>query len=129
MRLRLLLMVAVIVLLVPRARADEQKPAPPPTTAAATLSVSARPWGVSTRYVGGTEGNMRFDIADLTDCGINTLRIYGDMSRFEPTDDDGVYGSPTIAEIKADPEPHPLEAVGRDHGWALLLARARGHVA
>jgi hypothetical protein len=74
-----------------------------PTTAEATIAVSPDQWGVSTRYIGGTEGDSRFDIDDLTDCGLNTLRIYGDMSRLEPTDDDGEYGSPTIAQVKADP--------------------------
>jgi hypothetical protein len=73
----------------------------------AAITVGARQWGVSTRYIGGTEGDRRFDIADLTDCGVNTLRIYGDMSRFEPVDDDGRYGSPSIAEIKANPNVIP----------------------
>ncbi len=85
--------------------AAEEKPAP--TRAEATIKVSPDRWGVSTRYIGGTEGNARFDIDELTDCGINTLRIYGDMSRFEPTDDGGEYGSPTIAEINADPDVIP----------------------
>ena len=72
-------------------------------TAAATITVKPEQWGVSTQCIGGTEGNARFDIADLLDCGLNTLRIYGDMSRFEPTDDDAKYGSPSIAQIRADP--------------------------
>lgn len=82
---------------------------PAPSTSEATIIVSPEQWGVSTRYIGGTEGDSRFEIADLTDCGINTLRIYGDMSRFEPADDDGVYGSPTIADIKADPNIIPWQ--------------------
>ncbi len=77
--------------------------------AEATITVSPEQWGVSTRYIGGTEGDSRFDVEDLTDCGINTLRIYGDMSRFEPTDDGGEYGAPTIAQIKADPDVIPWE--------------------
>ena len=71
--------------------------------ASAKITVDPHPWGVSTRYIGGTEGSARFDIRDLTDCGINTLRIYADMSRFEWVDDDSRYGSPSIAEIKANP--------------------------
>ena len=86
---------------------SEEKPAP--TTAEAKITVSPDQWGVSTRYIGGTEGSARFDIDELTDCGINTLRIYGDMSRFEPTDDDGEYGSPSIAQIKTDPNVIPWE--------------------
>lgn len=87
------------------ARAAEEAPAP--TAADAKITVSPDQWGVSTRYIGGTEGSARFDIDELTDCGINTLRIYGDMSRFEPTDDGGEYGSPSIAQIKADPDVIP----------------------
>lgn len=91
----------------PEARAAEEPPAP--TRAKATINVNPQQWGVSTRYIGGTEGDSRFDIADLLDCGINTLRVYGDMSRFEPTDDGGEYGAPTIAQIKADPDVIPWD--------------------
>jgi hypothetical protein len=94
----------------PLAAADDAAQAPkPPVTAEATITVSPQQWGVSTRYIGGTEGSAGFDIADLVDCGINTLRIYGDMSRFEPVDDGGAYGSPSIAEIKADPNIIPWQ--------------------
>jgi len=82
-------------------------PTPSRTLAEATITVSGSQWGVSTRYIGGTEGSARFDVGDLVDCGINTLRIYADMSRFEPVDDGGAYGSPTVAEIKADPNAIP----------------------
>src|SRR5258705_7938812 len=68
-----------------------------------TITVTGSPWGVSTCYIGATEGNVRFDVADLQAAGINTYRIYGGMSRWEAQDDDGVFGSPTIAEIKANP--------------------------
>jgi len=69
----------------------------------ATITVSGTQWGVSTCYLGATEGNVRFNVADLQDIGYNTYRVYGGMSRWEAQDDDGVYGSPTIAQIKADP--------------------------
>lgn len=68
-----------------------------------TVTVVGTQWGTSSCYIGATEGNVRFDIGDLTAAGINTYRIYGGMSRWEAQDDDGVYGSPTIAQIKADP--------------------------
>src|SRR4051812_38814759 len=70
-----------------------------------TLNVvaSGTQWGNSTQWIGAGEGNARFNIADITDLGINTFRIYGGMSRWEPTDDDGVYGSPSIAQIQANP--------------------------
>lgn len=70
----------------------------------ATVTVSGSQWGTSTCFIGATEGNVRFDVSDLQDAGITTYRIYGGMSRWEAQDDDGVYGSPTIAQIKADPD-------------------------
>src|SRR5689334_19826919 len=70
--------------------------------ASATITVAASQWGTSTCYIGATEGNVRFNIADLQDAGINTYRIYGGMQRWEQQDDDGVFGSPSIAEIKAN---------------------------
>ncbi|MEO0985814.1 MAG: hypothetical protein AAFY20_09710 [Cyanobacteria bacterium J06639_14] len=60
--------------------------------------------GRSTRYIGTCEGNVNFDQTDIVDLGINTYRLYGGMSRWEPQDDDGVYGLPTIDQIKADPD-------------------------
>jgi len=78
-------------------------PATPAQAASATISVAGSQWGVSTCYLGATEGNVRFDVADLQEAGMNTYRIYGGMSRWEAQDDDGVYGSPSIAEIKANP--------------------------
>jgi hypothetical protein len=68
-----------------------------------TITVSGTPWGLSTCYIGATEGNVRFDIADLQEAGIATYRVYGGMPRWEWRDDDGVYGAPTIAEIKENP--------------------------
>ncbi|MBE9100506.1 hypothetical protein [Vacuolonema iberomarrocanum] len=59
--------------------------------------------GVSTRYIGACEGNTGFDRADFADLNINTYRIYGGMSRWEAEDDDGNYGSPSIAQIKENP--------------------------
>jgi hypothetical protein len=70
----------------------------------ATLKFSNTPAGVSTRYIGAVEGNINFDIKDLQDLGVNTYRIYGGMSRWEPEDDDGKYGWPSIAQIKANPQ-------------------------
>jgi hypothetical protein len=69
----------------------------------ATISVSGTQWGVSTAYIGATEGNVRFNTADMSDLGINTYRIYGGMSRWEWQDPYGTYGTPTIDQIKADP--------------------------
>ena len=67
-----------------------------------TIKISGTPAGVSTRYIGAVEGNINFDLKDLQDLGINTYRIYGGMSRWEPEDDDGKYGWPSIDQIKAN---------------------------
>ncbi|HEX8034040.1 MAG TPA: hypothetical protein VF510_09345, partial [Ktedonobacterales bacterium] len=72
-------------------------------TGSATIGVSGTQWGVSTAYIGATEGNVRFDTSDMTDLGINTYRIYGGMSRWEWQNPYGTYGAPTIDQIKADP--------------------------
>jgi len=75
----------------------------------ATVKVYGSVVGPSTHYIGTCEGNVDFDKADLADLGINTYRIYGGMSRWETEDDDGVYGSPSIAQIKANPDVVPWE--------------------
>lgn len=54
--------------------------------------------------MGAVEGSANFNIRDLKDLGVNTYRIYGGMSRWEAQDDDGRYGRPSIAEIKANPQ-------------------------
>jgi hypothetical protein len=71
--------------------------------ATVTVNVSGAPWGVSTCYIGAVEGDTDYNINQMLDLGINSYRIYGGMSRWEYQDDDGVYGSPTIDQIKADP--------------------------
>jgi hypothetical protein len=73
------------------------------------IKVYDRPIGISTRYIGACEGNVRFDLADLMDLRLNTYRIYGGMSRWEPQDDDGRYGYPSIAQIKANPNIIPWQ--------------------
>jgi hypothetical protein len=73
------------------------------TNPTVTITVSGKQWGVSTCYIGAVEGNTGFNIADLQDLGINTYRIYGGMSRWEWQDDSSIYGYPTIAQIKANP--------------------------
>ena len=69
----------------------------------ATIQVSSTVIGNSTRYIGACEGNVDFDPADIADLGINTYRLYGGMSRWETEDDDGIYGLPTISQIKQNP--------------------------
>ena len=68
-----------------------------------TVTVSGTQWGITSQYLGANEGSSQFNINDLVDLGINTYRMYGGMSRWEPTDAESTYGSPTIAQIEADP--------------------------
>src|SRR5438874_12089800 len=68
-----------------------------------TLTASGTQWGVTSQYLGANEGSSQFNINDLADLGINSYRIYGGMSRWEPTNAESTYGSPTIAQIEADP--------------------------
>lgn len=98
-----------------------------PQSAAINLTVYGTPIGVSTRYIGACEGNVDFDIADMKDLGLNTYRIYGGMSRWEPQDDDGVYGLPTVDQIKGNPDVIPWDvwdqammnpSGGTDYHWA-----------
>jgi hypothetical protein len=70
---------------------------------AATITVSGTQWGTSSNYIGADEGSSGFSVADFQDAGINSYRLYGGMSAWEPQDDDGVYGSPSIAAIQANP--------------------------
>jgi hypothetical protein len=73
------------------------------STPRVVVEVSDHVIGRSTQYIGAVEGNIAFNPDDLDDLGINTYRIYGGMSRWEPEDDDGVYGWPAIADIKLNP--------------------------
>jgi hypothetical protein len=104
----------------------------------ATVTVSGTQMGVSTCYIGATEGNVNFNINDFTDLGINTYRIYGGMQRWEATDDDGVFGSPTIAQIKADPNVIPWSVWdnainnppnGSDYWWSGTTGLWQGSAA
>ncbi len=68
-----------------------------------TLTVSGTQSGVTSQYLGANGGSSQFNINDLVDLGINTYRIYGGMSRWEPTNAESTYGSPSIAQIEAAP--------------------------
>ena len=79
-------------------------PAATPPAVSSTIMVNGQQWGESTCFIGVTEGSSRFSIADLEDLGVNSYHIYGGMSRWEAQDDSNVYGYPTIAQIKANPD-------------------------
>ncbi len=60
-----------------------------------TLTASGTQWGQTFQYLGANEGSSQFNINDLLDLGINPYRIYGGMSRWEPTSAEATYGSVT----------------------------------
>ena len=109
---------------------------PSPTIRPALVTVQGTQWGRSTCYIGATEGSRRFNISDLQDLGINSYHLYGGMSRWEAQDDDGMYGSPTIDQIKANPNvinwdwwdkimTNPPK--GSDYWWDPKLPRWQGN--
>ena len=82
------------------------------TANAMTLTVSPTIIGHTPAYLGATEA-AGFWPEDLVDLGINTYRLWTKMAELEWWDDDDAmdgqwddseYGTPTIAEIKADAE-------------------------
>ena len=65
-----------------------------------TVTVTATTDGTTEQTIGANEGCARFDVNDLVDAGFTNYRIYAGMSRLEPQDDDGTFGSPSIAQIE-----------------------------
>jgi len=68
-----------------------------------TVRVTETSDGRTEQSIGATEGCTRFDIKELTDAGLGNYRLWAGMSRLEPVNDNAVYGTPTIAQIKANP--------------------------
>ncbi|MBN1425727.1 hypothetical protein JXA88_14335 [Candidatus Fermentibacteria bacterium] len=100
---------------------------------ALTLTVSNTVAGKTPQYIGGNEG-AAFRASDLQDSGMNLYRVWATMGELEYYDDDWVsagypgwptyptstyYGTPTIAQIKADPGVIPWSV------WSNAFARAR----
>ena len=75
----------------------------PAAAASYTITVTGTTSILTEKSIGAVEGCDRFNAADLADGGFKNYRIYAGTSRLETSDDDGVYGSPTIAQIKANP--------------------------
>ncbi len=72
----------------------------------ATITVSSSQWGQSTYYIGAGDGfvpDQKASFAEIKDLGLNTMRVSGQASNWEPVDDSPVYGQPSIDQIKADP--------------------------
>jgi hypothetical protein len=66
-----------------------------------TVTVTATTDGTTEQTIGANEGCVRFNVGDLVDAGFTNYRVYAGMSRVEPQDDDGVFGSPSIAQIQS----------------------------
>jgi hypothetical protein len=90
--------------------AGEELPLSRAPAESTTITVSSTVLGRTTTYIGATEGGG-FWTEDLANLGINTYRLWTKMAELEWWDDDDTlderwddseYGSPTIAEIKAD---------------------------
>src|SRR5262245_50022987 len=69
-----------------------------------TVTVTGTSDGLTEQSIGATEGCTRFNIEELVDAGLRNYRLWAGMSSLEPVDDDGIYGAPTIAAIKANPD-------------------------
>lgn len=81
--------------------------------------------GLSTKYIGanGTEleYSRDFKINDVKALGITTYRLWSGMEKLEPVDDDGVYGSPSIAQMKQSGSRVNLV------NWSAFDARMKDH--
>jgi hypothetical protein len=82
-----------------------------------TVTVTGTSDGRTEQSIGATEGCTRFNIQELVDAGLRNYRLWAGMSRLEPVDDDGKYGSPTIAEIQADPHNIDTNNVSNWSAW------------
>ncbi len=67
----------------------------------ATISVSGTQMGISTQYIGANSGTS-YDSGKFKDVGFNSMRIWDDITEFEPQNDSSTYGSPGIDQIKND---------------------------
>jgi hypothetical protein len=101
-----------------------------------SVVVDSVQWGHSTCNIGAVEGSSGFNMTDLKDLGINTYHIYGGMPRWEAQNDSRIYGSPSIGQIKANPDvinwswwesimTHPPE--GSDYWWTNTGALWQGN--
>ncbi len=72
------------------------------SSAQENIVVGALPMGVSTQYMGLTVVPNLYDFQVFNDLGVNTNRIFSNVEDFEPVDDNGIYGRPTINEVKGN---------------------------
>src|ERR1041384_1427117 len=74
----------------------------PAAAATYNVTVTGTTSIITEKSIGAVEGCDRFVVSDLVDAGFKNYRLYAGTSRLETADDDGVYGSPSIAQIKAN---------------------------
>jgi len=67
-----------------------------------SITVNGTQIGITQQLIGANEGSGRYNISEITELGLKNYRMYGGTGRYEPVDDNGAYGSPSIDEIKAN---------------------------
>jgi hypothetical protein len=85
-------------------------PTATPVPGGNTITVTSATAGLTEQNIGSIEACARYETTSMTGLGIKNFRFYAGMQRLEPEDDDGVYGSPSIAQIKANPNLIPWSA-------------------
>ncbi|MDQ3399043.1 MAG: hypothetical protein M3511_14995, partial [Deinococcota bacterium] len=99
---------------------------PPAAGEGLSLRISGGSSGRSSRYIGANGGgSVPPNISDIRDLGLTTYRLFGGMQTFEPTDDDGNYGSPAIADMKRVLAGNPSR-VDDFVNWAAFDKNMRG---
>jgi hypothetical protein len=88
-----------------------------------TVTVTGTSDGKTEQSIGATEGCTRFVIGELVEAGLRNYRLWAGMSRLEPADDDGVYGTPTIEQLKATTDPTVIDKLINVTTWDTQFHR------
>ena len=88
-----------------------------------TVTVTGTSDGKTEQSIGATEGCTRFVIGELVEAGLRNYRLWAGMSRLEPADDDGVYGAPTIEQLKATTDPTEIDKLINVTTWDAQFHR------
>ncbi|MDQ3458270.1 MAG: hypothetical protein M3498_03040 [Deinococcota bacterium] len=93
-----------------------------PVGTSLAVRIAGSPSGLSIKHIGANAdvfNNDSFDIEDVRELGLTSYRYFGGMEEFEPTDDNGVYGSPSMAEMRQILSSDPSRA-GEFVNWAAF---------
>ncbi len=66
----------------------------------------------SMAYIGANVADKVHDPAHLTDMGMNTIRIFVGMERFQDSNPDGTYAHPSISRLQTDLQSNPSSIEG-----------------